>query len=219
MGLMPAAARRWTRAGRACAFRRRRWGRSRRSWPSCRPTTSTSRWASVGWSVGRLVGWVGVWAEVWLTRPRAGRSHAVGWPHARLAPPLLAWPLLGPGLPVTVSAINPRRRSPSPSSLPQVSGINIGPVHKRDILRANVMNEKGEQPCEPRAPEPPSCRAPRAVPIAFCRVVRVCGAGSGSGGGVCRRAPARPAKPHPNPRQTTPTAPTSTAPTPTNCEP
>lgn len=24
-----------------------------------------------------------------------------------------------------------------------VSGINIGPVHKRDVLRANVMNEKG----------------------------------------------------------------------------
>ena len=24
-----------------------------------------------------------------------------------------------------------------------VSGINIGPVHKKDILRANVMNEKG----------------------------------------------------------------------------
>jgi translation initiation factor 5B len=23
-----------------------------------------------------------------------------------------------------------------------VSGINIGPVHKRDVLRANVMNEK-----------------------------------------------------------------------------
>jgi hypothetical protein len=25
-----------------------------------------------------------------------------------------------------------------------VSGINIGTVHKRDVLRANVMNEKGE---------------------------------------------------------------------------
>lgn len=25
-----------------------------------------------------------------------------------------------------------------------VSGINIGPVHKRDIMRANVMNEKSE---------------------------------------------------------------------------
>jgi len=24
-----------------------------------------------------------------------------------------------------------------------VSGINIGPVHKRDVLRANVMNERG----------------------------------------------------------------------------
>lgn len=23
-----------------------------------------------------------------------------------------------------------------------MSGINIGPVHKRDVLRANVMNEK-----------------------------------------------------------------------------
>lgn len=23
-----------------------------------------------------------------------------------------------------------------------VSGINIGPVHKKDVLRANVMNEK-----------------------------------------------------------------------------
>jgi hypothetical protein len=26
-----------------------------------------------------------------------------------------------------------------------VSGINIGPVHKRDVLRANVMNEKGSK--------------------------------------------------------------------------
>jgi len=29
-----------------------------------------------------------------------------------------------------------------------VSGINIGPVHKKDVLRANVMNEKGECGCE-----------------------------------------------------------------------
>jgi translation initiation factor 5B len=26
-----------------------------------------------------------------------------------------------------------------------VSGINIGPVHKRDVMRANVMNEKGSK--------------------------------------------------------------------------
>lgn len=26
-----------------------------------------------------------------------------------------------------------------------VSGINIGPVHKRDVLRANVMNERGHK--------------------------------------------------------------------------
>lgn len=26
-----------------------------------------------------------------------------------------------------------------------VSGINIGPVHKRDVLRANTMNERGHK--------------------------------------------------------------------------
>lgn len=26
-----------------------------------------------------------------------------------------------------------------------MSGINIGPVHKKDVLRANVMNEKGSK--------------------------------------------------------------------------
>ncbi len=33
-----------------------------------------------------------------------------------------------------------------------VSGINIGPVHKRDVLRANVMNEKGAHHCLLRVP-------------------------------------------------------------------
>lgn len=31
-----------------------------------------------------------------------------------------------------------------PVNIP-VSGINIGPVHKRDVLRANVMNERGHK--------------------------------------------------------------------------
>lgn len=47
-----------------------------------------------------------------------------------------------------------------------VSGINIGPVHKRDVLRANVMNEKS------------------AHCMCFC--VHVCVGGSREGGTSAR---------------------------------
>ena len=62
------------------------------------------------------------------TRTRTHHAHTHATPPPRARAPTRA----------------PSQQKHTPTTHPRArKGINIGPVHKRDVLRANVMNEKG----------------------------------------------------------------------------